>query len=176
MRSYALGNEAGLVVTTYPDATKRPRVPLSYAFEAWTGAEYTAATGMLYTGMHKQANQIIGDIRDRYDGYKRNPFNEEECGNHYVRAMASWSAIVALSKFNYSGVDKTFSITATPGNYFWSNGYSWGNAVVTGTQVKLTVYYGGLDLRSIRLSNGKVLNLKTSTLLRERNSIELPIR
>ena len=78
------------------------------AFELWTGAEYTAAAGMLFVGMEQQANQAIKDVRNRYDGYKRNPFNEEECGNHYVRAMASWSEILALSQFNYSGVDKDF--------------------------------------------------------------------
>ncbi len=51
MRSYALGDESGLMLTSYPDPSKRPAVPLSYAFEAWTGLEYTAATGMIYEGM-----------------------------------------------------------------------------------------------------------------------------
>jgi non-lysosomal glucosylceramidase len=167
MRSYALGDEGGLVVTAYPDPAKRPAIPLSYGFEAWTGVEYTAAAGMYYVGLDKEAGQVIKDIRDRYDGFKRNPFNEEECGNHYVRAMASWSEILALSRFNYSGVDKIFSITAKPGNYFWSNGYSWGNAVVSNNKVTLDVHHGKLDVQTIRLSNGKILKLKKMMTIAE---------
>jgi uncharacterized protein (DUF608 family) len=170
MRSYALGDEGGLVVTAYPDPAKRPAIPLSYGFEAWTGVEYTAAAGMFYMGMDKEAGQVIKDIRDRYDGFKRNPFNEEECGNHYVRAMASWSEILALSKFNYSGVDKSFSITAKPGNYFWSNGYSWGKATVSYNKVTIAVHHGNLDVQTIRLSNGRVLKLKKMMTIAENSS------
>ena len=43
----------GLMLTSYPDPSKRPAVPLSYAFEAWTGLEYTAATGMIYENMNR---------------------------------------------------------------------------------------------------------------------------
>jgi len=170
MRSYVLGDEAGLVVTAYPDPAKRPAIPLSYGFEAWTGVEYTAAAGMFYVGMDKEANQVIKDIRDRYDGFKRNPFNEEECGNHYVRAMASWSELLALSKFNYSGVDKTFSITAKPGNYFWSNGYSWGNATVNGSKVTIAVHHGRLSVQTIHFSNGRELKLKQVMIIEEGKS------
>lgn len=170
MRSYVLGDESGLVVTAYPDPAKRPAIPLSYGSEAWTGAEYTAAAGMFYMGMDKEAAQVIKDIRERYDGFKRNPFNEEECGNHYVRAMASWSEILALSKFNYSAVDKTFSITTKPGNYFWSNGYSWGNVVVTDNKVTIAVHYGKLDVQAIRLSNGRALKLKKMMTLAENDT------
>ncbi len=170
MRSYALGDETGLVVTAYPDPAKRPAVPLSYGFEAWTGVEYTAAVGMMYIGMNNEGLQIFRDVRDRYDGYKRNPFNEEECGNHYVRAMSSWSAIPALSKFHYSAVDKVFSITSKPGNYFWSNGYSWGNVNVNGNKVTIKVYHGKLAIEKLYLSNGKQLKLPQDTILEEGKS------
>lgn len=175
MRSYALGNEAGLMLTAYPDPSKRPAIPLSYAFEAWTGLEYTAATGMIYEGLNEEAQKVMTDVRDRYDGYKRNPFNEEECGNHYARAMASWSAIVAYSGFNYSGVTKTFTITSTPGNYFWSNGYSWGNVTVSSKKMIIAVHYGKLDVQTIRLSNGKEVKLKKMVSIAENNSSEFVI-
>jgi uncharacterized protein (DUF608 family) len=170
MRSYALGDESGVVVTVYPDPSKRPKIPLSYAFEVWTGMEYTVATGMIYQGMDKEGLQVIKDVRNRYDGYKRNPFNEEECGNHYARAMASWSAIPAISRFNYSGVDKTFSITSKPGNYFWSNGYSWGNVNVNSNNVTIAVHHGRLVVRMIRLSNGKSVVLKQISAIEEGKS------
>jgi uncharacterized protein (DUF608 family) len=175
MRSYALGDEAGLMLTAYPDPSKRPTIPLSYGFEAWTGLEYTAATGMFYEGLDEEAKKVITDVRDRYDGYKRNPFNEEECGNHYARAMASWSAIVALSGFNYSAVSKTYTITSTPGNYFWSNGHSWGNVTVSTNKVIIAVHYGKLDVQTIKLSNGKELRLKKTISIGENSSSEFSI-
>jgi non-lysosomal glucosylceramidase len=176
MRSYALGDEAGLMLTSYPDPSKRPAVPLSYAFEAWTGLEYTAATGMIYENMNAQALRVISDTRNRYDGYKRNPFNEEECGNHYARAMASWSALIAFSRFNYSAVEKEFTITARPGNYFWSNGYSWGNAIVDDHTVLIAVHFGKLDIQSIHLQGGGKLALKKTITIGENNSREFSVR
>ncbi len=167
MRSYALGNESGMILTAYPDPSKRPAVPLSYGFEAWTGLEYTAATGMIYVGMKEDALKIISDTRSRYDGYKRNPFNEEECGNHYARAMAAWSAFIAFSQFHYSAVDKDFTITAGPGNYFWSNGYSWGIATVSNHAVSISVHHGKLDIRSLHLKGVSSLLLKKPVTIGE---------
>ena len=71
-----------------------------------TGFEYTAAVGMLYEGMTDEGLQSIRDIRARYDGLKRNPFDEAECGHHYARAMASWAAVLALTGFRYSAVTR----------------------------------------------------------------------
>ena len=176
MRSYALGDESGLMLTSYPDPSKRPAVPLSYAFEAWTGLEYTAATGLIYENMNTQALQIISDTRNRYDGYKRNPFNEEECGNHYARAMASWSALIAFSRFNYSAVEKEFAITSRPGKYFWSDGYSWGNAIVNDHTVLIAVHFGKLEIKSIRLQGGGKIIFKKAIIIGENNSQEFSIR
>lgn len=175
MRSYALGDESGLMLTSYPDPSKRPEVPLSYGFEAWTGLEYTAATGMLYEGMTYEALKVMNDVRNRYDGYKRNPFNEEECGNHYARAMASWSAIIAFSDFNYFAVEKDFTITAKPGKFFWSNGYSWGNAVVSDHKLVINVHYGKLDIKTLHLKGGGLLKLKKPLTISEGGSLEFII-
>ncbi|HZY37261.1 MAG TPA: GH116 family glycosyl-hydrolase [Mucilaginibacter sp.] len=154
MRSYAMDNEAGLMLTVYPDPSKRPAIPLSYHAETWTGLEYTAATGLFYEGMDNEGLEVIKNVRDRYDGYKRNPFNEEECGNHYARAMASWSAILALSGFHYSAVDGSFIITSKPGYYFWSNGYAWGSVKVENGSATLKVDYGALKLAKFMLDSG----------------------
>ncbi|HWD89061.1 MAG TPA: GH116 family glycosyl-hydrolase [Mucilaginibacter sp.] len=165
MRSYALDNEAGLLVTAYPDPSKRPEIPLSYHAETWTGVEYTAATGMLYMGMDDEGLKVIKNVRDRYDGYKRNPFNEEECGNHYARAMASWSAIIALSGFHYSAPEASMAITSKPGNYFWSDGYAWGNVKVDGNSVTVKVDCGSLKLEHLKVGDSKELKLKNGNVL-----------
>jgi hypothetical protein len=67
--------------------------------------------------------------------------------------MASWSAILAISQFNYSAVTGKYTITSIPGNYFWSDGYAWGNAEVENNQVTLTVHSGTLKLTAVELKN-----------------------
>ncbi|HMJ70087.1 MAG TPA: GH116 family glycosyl-hydrolase [Cyclobacteriaceae bacterium] len=167
MRSYVLGDEAGLVVTSYPDPSKRPKVPLSYAFEAWSGLEYTAAAGMIYAGMTDDALKVMQNVRNRYDGQKRSPFDEEECGHHYARAMAAWSTVLALSEFNYSAVDRKFSITSKEGDYFWSNGYAWGLAKVSGRSVTISVRFGSLELSTVELKGLGTVSLKKPTAIKE---------
>ena len=120
-----------------------------------TGFEYCAATGMLYEGQVENGLKCIRSIRERYEGAKRNPFNEPECGWHYSRSMASWSAILALSDFQYSGVSRTMNFTSSPGVYFWSNGYSYGTCEVSETSVRLKVIKGSLNLKTLTLTGRK---------------------
>ena len=61
----------------------------------WTGIEYTAAIGLLQVGRVADAEKVVGAVRDRYDGVRRNPFDEVECGHHYVRSMAAWGLVEA---------------------------------------------------------------------------------
>jgi non-lysosomal glucosylceramidase len=95
LRSYALGDESGLLNGTYPRGG-RPRRPFPYCDEVWTGVEYTAAVGLVVDGQVDAALRIVEDVRSRYDGRRRNPFDEVECGHHYVRAMASWGLVESL--------------------------------------------------------------------------------
>jgi uncharacterized protein (DUF608 family) len=153
MRSFVLGDEKALVMAGYPGV--RPRFPFPYFTEAMTGFEYTAAIGMLYEGMSEDGLACIENIRDRYDGRKRNPFNEAECGYHYARAMASWGAVVALSGFQYSAVDQSMTLAPSEGPMFWSNGSSWGICKQTGSMVELSVYFGRLGLKTFTLKNAE---------------------
>ncbi len=104
-RVYALNDEAGLVICDYASG-KRPRIPFPYFAELMTGFEYSAAILMLQQGMLKEGLQAIAAIRRRYDGERRNPWDEAECGHHYARAMASWSAIVATVGLPLLGCDE----------------------------------------------------------------------
>ena len=110
-----------------------------------TGFEYTAAVGMLQEGQIENGLKCIRNIRSRYDGRKRNPFNEAECGHHYGRAMASWSAVLALTGFQYSAVTGTLSFGNITGTYFWSAGNSYGTAEIfkKGKIRLLTLMFGG---------------------------------
>ena len=147
MRSYVLGHESALLMASWPHG--RLEVPFPYFAEAMTGFEYCAAVGMIYEGLEENALTCIRAIRERFDGARRNPFDEPECGHNYARSMASWAAVIALSGFNYSGVNKTFSITDKPGKWFWSNGSAWGVAEVTPEGVDISVIEGTLEVKKV---------------------------
>ncbi len=160
MRSYVLGDEAGLLMASWPKG--RLKVPFPYFSEAMTGFEYTAAVGMLYEGMTDDGLKCIDAIRTRYDGKKRNPFNEPECGYHYARSMTSWSALIAVSDFHYSGVSKKMSFTARPGVYFWSNGSAWGTCQITNSEAVLSVLHGTVELQTFELKGKGSEKIKES--------------
>lgn len=168
MRSYVMGDEAGLIMASWPKG--RLKVPFPYFAESMSGFEYTAAIGMLYEGQTEAGLKCIQAIRERFDGEKRNPFDEPECGRHYARAMASWSAPMAISRFHYSAPEKSISFTSTPGTYFWSNGSAWGNCTVGKEKSILRVLYGEISLKSFTLEGIntkklKEINLKTGQSL-----------
>lgn len=158
MRSYVMGHEACLLMASWPKG--RLEVPFPYFPEAMTGFEYCAATGMLYEGMEAEGLKCIEAIRERFDGARRNPFDEPECGKHYARSMASWSAVIAMSGFNYSGVDKRFCITGKPGKWFWSNGSAWGTVTVAQDRATVEIIEGSLEIDSFFCGGRKFKKLK----------------
>ena len=157
MRSYVLNDESALLMATYPRG-RRPARPFPYYNEVMTGFEYTAAVGMLYEGDIANGLKCIEAVRGRYDGRRRSPFDEAECGHHYARAMASWAALLALSGFHYSAVDSAlaFAAPAQACQHFWSNGYAWGSCHLKpnpdgSCAVELEVLYGEIRLDVLRL-------------------------
>ncbi|MCQ2180227.1 MAG: non-lysosomal glucosylceramidase [Bacteroidales bacterium] len=159
MRTYLFEDEAGMLMAAWPKG--RLEVPFPYFNESMTGFEYTAATGMIYEGMVDEGVRCVSSIRARFDGAKRNPFSEPECGHHYARSMASWSTVLAYSDFHYSGVDRTMSITGKPGTWFWSVGTAWGTVTNENGKTTLEVIEGGLELGSFR-SGDRVWKKKIS--------------
>ena len=170
MRTYVLNDESALLMATYPRG-RRPKRPFPYFNEVMTGFEYTAAIGMLYEGQTTNGLKCIEAIRGRYDGKKRSPFDEAECGHHYARAMASWAAVLALTGFRYSGVDQSIELGTAdePTQWFWSNGDAWGTVkqkqTARGAQVELSVLRGRLKLKRITLrGRGSVELKRTKTI------------
>jgi non-lysosomal glucosylceramidase len=153
LRTFAMADESGLLMASYPKG--RPPNPFPYFTEVMTGFEYTAAIGMLYEGMKAEGLACIRAVRERYDGRKRNPFDEAECGHHYARAMASWAAILALTGFHYSGVTGVLTFSPVKGRFFWSNGWAWGTCdlVQLGSNMNgsLEVKFGRIRISRLRL-------------------------
>ena len=158
-RIYALNDESAILICDYGKGT-RPRIPFPYYAEAWTGIEYLVATQFLYAGMLREGLETIQDVRERFDGERRNPWDEPECGHHYARAMSAWSTLVAFSGFHYTAATKLLSLLPRggPGTFrcLWSTASGWGlfaSTLANGRRrTEVSVAEGSLPLQSMRLS------------------------
>jgi non-lysosomal glucosylceramidase len=128
-RTYALNDEKGLLLCSWPHGG-RPKLPFVYSDEVWTGIEYQVAAHLIYEGLLEEGLTIVKAVRERHDGYRRNPWDEVECGHHYARSMASWALLTALSGFKFDMVkgEMSFNPAINKENFstFWSTGKSWG--------------------------------------------------
>ena len=126
-------------------------------------------------GFHLCVEDVTNTLAQEFGrptlGNKRNPFNEPECGHHYARAIASWAAVLALTGFHYSAVEKTMTFAPLEGTYFWSNGYAWGTCALDKIQknrfeIELSVLHGQLSLKQFKLRDlgknefGKLITIK----------------
>ncbi len=160
-RTYVLNDEAALLVCDYGKAA-RPHIPFPYYAESWTGLEYLAASQMLFAGMTREGVECYTNTRARYDGEKRNPWDEPECGHHYARAMSAWSGLLALSGFRYHGGEQAVEIKAPAGHRcFWATATGWGTFQVTASGASIHVEHGTLPVKTCAVNGKKTAPGKT---------------
>jgi hypothetical protein len=111
---------------------------------------------MIQEGLVNEGIEIVKAIRNRYDGEKRNPWNEFECGSNYARSLASYTLLNAFSGFEFDAVNRVIGfnpavIDNTGFRYFWSLGEAWGVFEKKSEKYSLTVHYGKLEVKIIRL-------------------------
>lgn len=128
-RTYAFPDEGGLLLCSWP-VGGRPKQPFVYSDEVWTGIEYQVAVHLIYEGYIEEGLEIVTTLRKRYNGERRSPYNEIECGNHYARSMAAWGLLVALSGYecDLTKDEITFAPRIRQEDFtcFYSNGKEWG--------------------------------------------------
>ncbi|MFO1076962.1 MAG: GH116 family glycosyl hydrolase [Planctomycetota bacterium] len=157
-RDFARPGEAGLFTCTWPKSRHPGDRGVRYRDEIWSGIEYQVAAHMLRAGMVDEGLAIVRGIHERYDGAKHNPFNEVECGDHYARAMASWSCLLAVSGFecDVPAGEFGFAPRLDPGDFrsFFSAGTGWGTIAQhreAGRQTQqITVLEGDVALALLR--------------------------
>jgi uncharacterized protein (DUF608 family) len=155
-RTYALNDEGGVVIATYP-LGKRPEIPFPYFGEIWTGMDYQFAASLAFEGMMTEALNVVESTRLRFDGERRNPWNEPECGHHYARALASWACFAAWSGFRYSALDRELTLMPRTRRQafrcFWSAPSGWGSFTHTlkpqGQKVEVRVAEGSIVVASL---------------------------
>jgi hypothetical protein len=155
-RIYCLNDEGGLVICAWPEGSQKPVIPAPYSQETMNGFEYAAAIHMIMTGMVDEGMECVSAVRRRYDGERRNPWNEFECGSNYARSMASYALLNAFSGFEFDmtkGMIGFNPLRASDGFFrsFWSLDSGWGEFILTPNTAEVTVHYGTLLLRQVRL-------------------------
>jgi non-lysosomal glucosylceramidase len=156
-RLYAINDEGGMAICSWPAGKRKPAIPLTYAQEAMHGFEYAAAVQLIQNGLVKEGLAVVESIRDRYDGERRNPWNEIECGSHYARSMASYGLLNAMSGFEFDmarGHIGFRPVQMRDGRFkcFWSLGSGWGDVDISKNGLSLRVLNGTLTLKSIGLN------------------------
>ena len=173
MRNFVLGDEHGLLMATYPRGG-RPKRPFPYFNEVMTGFEYTAAIGMIYEGLTELGVQVIDNIRSRYDGYKRNPFNEAECGHHYARAMASWGALLAWTGQQYDGRTGALAVAGeTTKPIPWFTGFAWGTICRRGDLLHVVVEAGEIYLTGLQVGDSGLRALPKPGIFSQGQEIDI---
>jgi non-lysosomal glucosylceramidase len=155
-RLYSMNDEAGVIICDWPEGRDKPVVPVTYAEETMNGFEYQVAIHMIQEGFVEEGFEIIAAIRNRYDGERRNPWNEFECGSNYARSMASFAVLPAVSGFEFNMVENMIGFnpvlkTDIGFTSFWSLDSGWGLFKKEGNEIQIEILYGKLDLNTIVL-------------------------
>ncbi len=152
-RVFGLNDEAGTVICSWPHGDM-PAIPVPYATETMHGFEYQAASHLILRGFVEEGLEMVRAVRDRYDGAKRNPWNEIECGSNYARSMASYALLAAFSGFRCDLATGTLRFAPLPfeGNEFrcfWSAGTGWGVCRRRGNVDEIEPLAGSLRFRRL---------------------------
>ena len=152
-RIYSLNDEAGTIICSWPGVAKRPAVPIPYNSETMTGFEWAFAGLLLQEGLIEEGFKVGSAIRFRFDGERRNPWNEFECGNNYARSMASYGMLLSASGFQFDLGRGMIGFAPIREEFttFWSLGDIWGAAEFSCGRAKIELLHGEFNWRSVRL-------------------------
>lgn len=153
-RVFALDGEGGTVMCCYPKGINKPVIPVQYADECMTGFEYAFAGLLISEGKISDGLRVVRAVRDRYDGKKRNPYNEIECGSNYARSMASFALLPIFCGFSFDLPKKKIGFQPVERGdmtCFWSVGTGWGNYIKRKNEVTIEISDGFLRLSSVTL-------------------------
>ena len=152
-RIYCLQDEGGLLICAYPEGRKRPVISAPYAEETMHGFEYAAACHMIMRGMEEEGLACIRLLRDRYDGQRRNPWCEIECGGNYARSMAAWALVMAYQGLSVDMTRKAVTIAPIHAQGYdcvWAFSSAWGRVSMKDETIFET-YGGAIDIAELTL-------------------------
>ena len=174
-RLFAVNDEAGAVICTFPEGVQTPAIPIPYAQESMHGFEYALAGLMISEGMVEQGVRIVTAVRARYRGFNRNPWNELECGSNYARSMASFALLPIFSGFWFNMPQREIGFSPVlPGDFCapWVLDEAWGECRITDGRTQIVLHSGTLRLRSLHLANVQAVR----TVLADGEAVPFAVR
>jgi hypothetical protein len=118
---------------------------------------------MVWEGMLTEGLSVMKAVHERYNGTKRNPYDEVECSSHYARSMASYGVFLAACGFEYHGPKGRlgFSPKISPEDFksAFVTAEGWGSftqkVLDDRLSADLEVRYGNLELTEFSLGQLK---------------------
>jgi hypothetical protein len=114
-----------------------------------------SASHMIMRGLLEEGLDIVRAARNRYDGSRRNPWNEIECGSYYARSMSAWQLVNAWAGLSADLVAGRISFAPkSEGDFivFWSAGNGFGQLARRGTEWSFSVLGGSIDIGEIAVA------------------------
>jgi uncharacterized protein (DUF608 family) len=163
---FSLNDESAVIICEWPKGRYKPVYPINHSTDNMNGYEYAVASHMIQEGLIDEGLEIVKAIRDRYDGEKRNPWNEIECGSNYARSMASYTVLLDLSGFEFDLVKNHIGFNPPRmenGQFrcFWAVSSGWGTFEINPNGLVLSVQHGELKIKTLKLSILKERTPKT---------------
>lgn len=153
-RVFCLNDEAGTTMCSFPRT--RPLIPILTSKETMHGFELSFASLLISRGFIKEGLEVVSAVRDRYDGEKRNPWNEVECGSNYSRSMSSFSMLPIFSGMSFDMSRRHLGFAPIEGRSrfkcLWSLEGAWGMVTIDKSGAALDILGGSMTLRSLGLS------------------------
>ncbi len=157
---YNFRPEEGLINASYPPGI-RPML-LTYrnwqAEAPWTGIEYAMASMMFEFGLWEEGNAIVKNIHERYLRAGRF-WNHVECGDHYYRAMSSWTVLLSVTGFKVDVPKEMLTVAPPlPGREFrapWASSTGWGRFKQLDKYFELRCESGMVSFKLLRLNLSK---------------------
>ena len=177
-RIYALNDEAALVICDYGKARRARAFPFPYYAEACDRLRVLRrrADDLRRHG-RARASQCVENVRRRYDGERRNPWDEPECGHHYARAMAAWTPPRGARRVPLLRPRRVPPVQPLrPGarfQCFWSAASGWGTFTLTPRTFRLDVLFGSLEILEVSLPNNRKKTYSDRIRLTESNPLVL---
>lgn len=154
-RVYCYNDDGGVKVCAWPPEARQPAIPITYSNEVFCGMEYQVASHMIQEGLLEQGFEIVESVRKRFDGVKRNPWNEFECGSNYARSMASFALVPSICGYVCDLYRKKLRFAPKwlekPLRALWSNSQGWGEYRHDGLENRIDVLYGTQTLLALEL-------------------------
>ena len=149
-RTFVLNDEAALVVCDYAK-TALPVFLFLTLLKFSPGWNTRRHLTCCLQGWREEGVECITAGARRYDGETAQSWDEAECGHHYARAMAAWSAVVAASGFHYNAGRLSIEPPTKLAEFrsFWATGTGWGVFTRRAGKTEVRVLSGHLPIERV---------------------------